>query len=148
RVRAPGVLAQYDNYGVALAGYLVQIVSGQPFAQYVQDHVLEPLGMNGTTFAQPHPAAIQAHLADGYRPEGHSQVQENGQYGAWSPTGAGTVATATDMGRFLIAQLADDPRLGAGVAVSLRQQHFTMDPRLPGMGWILQEEPRDGQPLL
>lgn len=148
RIRPPGTLAQYDNYGVALAGYLVQIVSGEPFAQYAQDHILGPLGMNGTTFVQPHPAAIQAHMAEGYRPEGSGQVPENGQYGAWSPTGAGTVATATDMGRFMIAQLTADPRLGAGVAQSLRQQHFTMDPRLPGMGWILQEEPRDGQPLL
>jgi CubicO group peptidase (beta-lactamase class C family) len=148
RIRPPGTLAQYDNYGVALAGYLVQVVSGEPFAQYVQDHILRPLGLTGTTFVQPHPAAIQAHLAEGYRPEGSGQVQENGQYGPWSPTGAGTVATATDLGRFMIAQLADDPRLGAGVAESMQQQHFTMDPRLPGMGWLLQEEPRDGQPLL
>lgn len=148
RIRPPGTLAQYDNYGVALAGYLVQVVSGEPFAQYVQNHILTPLGMRGTTFVQPHPAGIQAHLADGYRPGGSGQVREKGQYGAWSPTGAGTVATATDLGRFMIAQLADDPRLGQGVARSLRQQHFTMDPRLPGMGWILQEEPRNGQPLL
>jgi CubicO group peptidase (beta-lactamase class C family) len=148
RIRPPGVLAQYDNYGVALAGYLVEGVSGEPFAQYVQDHIVTPLHMTGTTFVQPHPAAIQVHQAYGYRPEGDRQVQANGQYGAWSPTGAGTVATATDMGRFMIAQLADDPRLGAGVARSMRQQHFTMDPRLPGMGWILQEQPRNGQPLL
>lgn len=148
RVRPPGTLAAYDNYGVALAGYLVEVASGEPFAQYVQDHILTPLGMIGTTFAQPHPPALQAHMAVGYRPGGAGQIAENGQYGAWSPTGAGTVATATDMGRFMIAQLADDPRLGAGVAQSLRQQHFTMDPRVPGMGWILQEQPRDGQPLL
>ncbi|MEU5779489.1 serine hydrolase [Micromonospora lupini] len=148
RVRPPGTLAQYDNYGVALAGYLVEVVSGQPFAQYVQDHVFGPLGMSATTFVQPHPAPIQARRADGYRPVGRGQVREDGQYGAWSPTGAGTVATATDMGTFMIAQMGDDPRLGAGVAHSLKQQHFTMDPRLPGMGWVLQQEPRNGQPLL
>ncbi|MEU8326962.1 serine hydrolase domain-containing protein [Micromonospora sp. NPDC048839] len=148
RVRPPGTLARYDNYGVALAGYLVQVVSGQPFAQYAQDHVFGPLGMSGTTFVQPHPAAIQARVAVGYRPVGRGQVREEGQYGAWSPTGAGTVATATDLGTFMIAQMADDPRLGAGVAQSLREQHFTMDPRLPGMGWMLQHAPRNGQPML
>lgn len=104
--------------------------------------------MSDTTFRQPHPAAIQANTADGYRPEGSGQVQESGQYGAWSPTGAGTVATATDIGRFMIAQLAEDPRLGAGVARVIQRQHVTMDPRLPGMGYVLQQEPRDGQPLL
>lgn len=148
RVRPPGTLAAYDNYGVALAGYLVQTVSGEPFARYVQDHILTPLGMNRTTFQQPHPAAIQANTAQGYRPDGDGQVRENGQYGAWSPTGAGTVATATDIGRFMIAQLTGDPRLGAGVARLIQQQHFTMDPRLPGMGYVLQEQPRNGQPLL
>jgi hypothetical protein len=94
------------------------------------------------------PNALQARTVVGYRPGGSGQIAENGQYGAWSPTGADTVATATDIGRLMIAQLAGDPRLGAGVARLIQQQHFTMDPRLPGLGYNLQEQPRDGQPLL
>ncbi|BCY08894.1 serine hydrolase [Actinoplanes sp. L3-i22] len=148
RIRPPGLLAQYDNYGVALAGYLVETVSGEPFAEYVQHHILTPLAMNDTTFVQPHPATIQARLAQGYRPVGDKQIAEQGQYGAWSPTGAGTVATATDIGRLMTALLDDSPSLGAGVAQAVKQQHFTMDPRLPGMAWMLQEEPRNGRPLL
>jgi CubicO group peptidase (beta-lactamase class C family) len=148
RVRPPGTVTAYDNYGVALAGYLVETVSGEPFAQYVQEHELTPLHMDATTFAQPHPAPIQAKLAHGYRPEGSAQIEENGQYGAWSPTGAGTVATATDMGRFMIAELTGDPRLGTGVAALTQQQHFTNTPRLPGMGYLFEQRPRNGHPLL
>ncbi|GAB3959304.1 hypothetical protein GCM10029978_006080 [Actinoallomurus acanthiterrae] len=68
RVRPPGTVVAYDNYGAALAGYLVEVASGEPFARYVDEHVLESLGMSATTFAQPHPAAIDATLARGYRP--------------------------------------------------------------------------------
>ncbi|MEY9859518.1 CubicO group peptidase (beta-lactamase class C family) [Catenulispora sp. GAS73] len=148
RVRPPGTLAAYDNYGVALAGYLVQTVSGEPFAQYIQDHVFQPLQMDASTFQQPHPAGFDANLAKGYRPEGGGWVAEDGQYGGWSPTGAGTAATATDMGKFMMAQLAKDPRLGSGVADLMQQRHFTMDPRLPGMAYLFEERPRDGQRIL
>jgi hypothetical protein len=87
-------------------------------------------------------------VAKGYRPEGGSLVAEDGQYGGWSPTGAGTVATATDVGKFMMAQLAQDPRLGSGVANLVQQRHFTMDPRLPGMAYLFEERPRDGQRIL
>ncbi|GAA1968890.1 serine hydrolase [Catenulispora subtropica] len=148
RVRPPGTLTAYDNYGVALAGHLVETVSGEPFAQYMQDHLFGPLQMADSTFAQPHPAALDANLAKGYRPEGGGQTAEAGQYGAWAPTGAGTVATATDVAKFMAAQLAADPRLGAGVADLVQKQHFTMDPRLPGMAYLFEERPRDGQRIL
>lgn len=148
RVRPPGTLAAYDNYGAALAGYLVETVSGEPFAQYMREHVLGPLGMDDSTFAQPHPAAIDARLAKGYRPDGGGQTAEAGQYGAWAPTGAGTVATATDVAKFMRAQLAGDARLGAGVTDLMQRRHFTMDPRLPGMAYLFEERPRDGQPIL
>ncbi|GAA2057616.1 serine hydrolase [Catenulispora yoronensis] len=148
RVRAPGTLAAYDNYGVALAGYVVESVSGEPFAQYMQEHVFGPLQMADSTFAQPHPAGVDANLAKGYRPDGGGQTAEAGQYGAWAPTGAGTVATATDVAKFMTAQLSDDPSLGAGVAELMQKQQFTMDPRLPGMAYLFEERPRDGQQIL
>lgn len=148
RVRAPGTMASYDNYGVALAGYLVEVVSGQPFAQYVEQYITQPLGMTATSFAQPHPASIEATMARGYRPSGDGQTPENGQYGGWSPTGAGTVSTATDMGRFMLAQISDDARLGQRVAAQIQEQHFTQDQRLPGMGYLLEQRPRNGKRLL
>jgi len=41
---------QYSNYGFDLAGYLIQIRSGQSFPDYTRDTVLEPLGMTDSTF--------------------------------------------------------------------------------------------------
>jgi CubicO group peptidase (beta-lactamase class C family) len=42
---APGVAYSYSNVGYGLLGYLVETVSGVPFADYIQSNVFEPLGM-------------------------------------------------------------------------------------------------------
>jgi CubicO group peptidase (beta-lactamase class C family) len=42
---APGEASSYCNVGYGLLGYLVETVSGVPFADYIQTHVFEPLGM-------------------------------------------------------------------------------------------------------
>ena len=41
----PGVVQAYSNYGAALAGFIVERISGQPYYAYVKEHIFEPLGM-------------------------------------------------------------------------------------------------------
>lgn len=41
----PDTMTAYSNWGVALASYIVERVSGQEFADYVHEHIFEPLGM-------------------------------------------------------------------------------------------------------
>src|SRR6202035_66641 len=50
-----GDVEAYSNYGFALAGYIVERVSGEPYASYIQAHILDPLGMSHSTFRQPLP---------------------------------------------------------------------------------------------
>ncbi len=40
----------YSNLGISLAGYILQQVSGQPFAGYVEAKLLHPLGMTNSSF--------------------------------------------------------------------------------------------------
>ncbi|MFE3515091.1 serine hydrolase [Streptomyces sp. NPDC059166] len=150
RVRPPGEVASYDNYGVALAGYLVETVTDTPFATYVDRSILRPLGMRRTSFAQPHSPGIEADLARGHRPDGGEQRVEDGQYGDWSPTGAGAVTTASDMGKLLRALLDEDggPILTRRSNSALQQHQFGNDERLPGLGYILEERLRGGQRML
>ena len=67
RVRPPGVLSAYSNHGTALAGYIVERVSGVRYEQYIEKQILEPLGMAHTTVRQPVPKALEPDLAVGYR---------------------------------------------------------------------------------
>lgn len=48
QVNKPGEVSAYSNWSTALAGYIVERVSGQPFYEYVQEHIFQPLDMNNT----------------------------------------------------------------------------------------------------
>src|SRR5262249_2750176 len=50
-----GDVEAYSNYGFTLAGYIVERISGEPFAAYIERHILDPLGMRHSTFRQPLP---------------------------------------------------------------------------------------------
>ena len=50
-VYAPGSKVQYSNAGIAVVGRILEKVSGRPFAQLLEDEVLQPLGMSHSAFA-------------------------------------------------------------------------------------------------
>ncbi|MFY9558018.1 MAG: serine hydrolase domain-containing protein [Blastocatellia bacterium] len=67
RIFAPGGTPSYSNYGNALAGYIVERVSGQPFEEYVDEHIFRPLGMQHSTYVQPLPDSLKPLMSNGYR---------------------------------------------------------------------------------
>ena len=89
-----------SNYGVALAGYVVERVSGEPFASYVQRNILDPLGMSHSTFRQPLPDDLAPLMAKGYRASDQPPL---GFFEAIVAPAGGLSATGTDMGRFIRA---------------------------------------------
>src|SRR5829696_1631297 len=97
RVFPPGSVTAYSNYGATLAGSIVERVSGEPFAQYVQRHILAPLTMHHSTFAQQLPPELAMQLAVSYAYDGayHAKPFE---YFQIAPAG-GLSATAVDIAR-------------------------------------------------
>ncbi|MEE0931285.1 MAG: serine hydrolase, partial [Acutalibacteraceae bacterium] len=49
QVFKPGEITAYSNWGAALAGYIVERVSGMDYAEYLHKNILEPLGMEQTS---------------------------------------------------------------------------------------------------
>lgn len=110
RIFPAGEIPAYSNYGATLAGYIVQRVSREPFEEYVERHILRPLGMDHSTFRQPLPAALAADLSRGY-PEASDEPIP---FELCGPIPAGSLsATGADMGRFMMANLSM-ARGGAG----------------------------------
>jgi hypothetical protein len=94
----------YSNYGAALAGYVIERVSGEPFDDYIERHMLRPLGMTMTTSRQPLPERLVPGMSSGYR-LGSGPEQP---YELIGPAPAGGLATTgSDMARFMIAHLRD-----------------------------------------
>ena len=159
RVCPPGDCAGYSNYNAMLAGYIVARVSGQPYDQYIQEHIFDPLGMTHSTARSPIPPDLRAHASVGYTYE-DGAFQEFPDYTAqpalW-PSGAHQ-ASVTDMARFMIAHLQDgrysDENIpGARILEesTARQMHttlYTPDPRLLGTAYGFFDWTDNGQRTL
>ena len=105
RLFPPGLVPGYSNYGVGLASYIVERASGEPFEQYVAEHIFLALGMTHSTFYQPLPKELGSLPSEGYR--GNTEKPAVG-FEIFNPAGAGGISsTASDMGRFGQALLND-----------------------------------------
>ena len=98
RLFPPGQVSAYSNYGVGLASYIVQRASGQPFEQYVQEHIFAPLAMTHSSFHQPLEKSLASLPSEGYR---SNTTKPPVGFEMLNPVGAGGLSsTASDMGRF------------------------------------------------
>jgi CubicO group peptidase (beta-lactamase class C family) len=52
-VAEPGTKFSYSSYGYNLLGAVIEGASGQPYADYMREHVWGPLGMSGTRMDDP-----------------------------------------------------------------------------------------------
>jgi CubicO group peptidase (beta-lactamase class C family) len=112
RMFPPGEVPAYSNYGAALAGYIVQRVSGEPFAEYVEHHIFQPLHMDHSTFRQPLPKKFEADMSKGYdKASGDPKPYE---LIPMSPAGA-LATTGDDISRFMLAHLNNGSYDGAQI---------------------------------
>jgi len=103
RIFPPGEVPAYSNYGVGLAGYVVQRASGEPFEQYVVEHIFQPMGMKHSSFKQPLADDLLPFPSEGYR---NNTEKPAVGFEIFRPGPAGGVSsTASDMGRFAQALL-------------------------------------------
>lgn len=135
RVRPPGEVMAYSNQGVALAGLVVQEVSGQPFAEYVQQHILAPLDMTHSSFSRNE--TVSAGLFEPYQFRGGRYVRKPVNYMQNTPAGA-LLSSGMDMTRFMMAHLNGGEINGVRIlqpdtVARMHTQQFTHDPRLPGV---------------
>jgi CubicO group peptidase (beta-lactamase class C family) len=140
RVRPPGTWSSYSNYGAALAGLVVENISGMPFAEYVEKNIFEPLGMDRSTFREPLPKDLAPDMAVGYKRKNGLYVPGSFEFiSNFGPAGA-LSSTATDMARFMIAHLqlgryGDHRILKEDAARLMHSRLYGPDPRLPGMDY-------------
>jgi CubicO group peptidase (beta-lactamase class C family) len=150
RLRPPGRTISYSTYGITLAGYLVERVSGMDFETYLTRNVWRPLGMTRTNITVPD--ALRADLAQGYEYENGANKLADWEW--YHTTPASSInSSAADMGRFMIAQLQNG-RYGSTrimserAALDMHRQHVTSHPRLAGFAYGFYEEFTNGERLL
>ncbi len=125
RIHAPGTTPAYSNYATALAGHIIERVSGESFDDYIDRHIFAPLGMEHSSFRQPLPPRLLANMSKGYERASDGKPRDY-EFISLAPAGS-LASTGADMAKFMIAHLQDgaygDARiLGAATA---RQMHTT-----------------------
>jgi CubicO group peptidase (beta-lactamase class C family) len=150
RIFPPGKVPSYSNYGLTLAGYIVERVSGEPFAKYIGAHILTPLGMDHSTFAQPLPENLEPKISRGYLAA--EQGPRMFEFVSASPAGA-LSATASDMSRFMLALLGEGTLEGATILKpdsvhAMEVKQFGLHPDLHAIGLILMDYSMNGQRIV
>jgi CubicO group peptidase (beta-lactamase class C family) len=126
----PGTDWEYCNPNFNVAARLIEVASGQPFEEFMQERVFAPLGMEHSATRD---ELVQPGL--GY----------NNLFGLWMPRGVevdgmldnagsgGIITSAADMGRWLIAQNGEGPQLVS--EAGLAEMHAPSEVQDYGMGW-------------
>jgi len=150
RIYPPGTVPAYSNYGAALAGYIVERVSGRPFNEYVEENIFKPLGMTHSTFRQPLPPTLVSSMSNGYK-QASDQLKP---FEVVVPFPAGSMSsTAADMARFMLAhlqegQLGDARMLRPETARLMHSRLFALDQAANAMAYGFYEESRNGHRII
>jgi len=152
QVRAPGTYSSYSNHGIALMGRVIEVASGQSFHDYIEQHILQPMGMLNTTSRQPIPDNIKDNMSVGYY-EGKGPFRP-GPFNLGVGTASGSFSSsASDMARFMIMHLQQGEYEGqriisAEMARLMQSRQFAHDDRLPGMALQFIEYSADGERVI
>jgi CubicO group peptidase (beta-lactamase class C family) len=147
RVRPPGQVSAYSNYGAMLAGEATSYENGHPYQDLIDSEIIQPLGLAHTTFREPYPArsdlptpmpaSLAADVSTGYRwaagtwrPQAFEFVTQG------APAGAAS-STAGDMARYMLmilngGQLDGATIYGPATAAGFRATLFSNAPGVNG----------------
>ena len=136
RIFKAGTTPAYSNYATALAGYLVERVSGQSFDDYLDAHIFGPLGMEHATFRQPLPPSLAPDMSQGYA----LASQPAKPFEIVVPAPAGSLsASGADMAHFMIAHLEGGAYHGGRILTpaTLKLMHETPLTMIPPLNRMM-----------
>ncbi len=120
----PGLKYEYSGGGITVSQQIVMDITQEPYASYMDEKILKPLGMNASTYSQP-PANSKAELlATGYKTDGK---EITGKYHIYpEQAAAGLWTNPTDLSKYIIeTQLAYKGKSAKVLNQSMTQTRLT-----------------------
>lgn len=133
-IQSPGKSFRYSGGGYTLLQLLIEELSGQTFHEYVERAVLQPLGMNSSSY-QPAPDLLLRRA----KPHGFdldSFVQHNFR----AQAAASLHSTAGDLAMFIIANILDNPVLTTDELEIMHSEMADAGFAKAGLGFFIQGE--------
>ncbi|WP_105614812.1 serine hydrolase domain-containing protein [Vallitalea okinawensis] len=145
-IREPGTYCQYSTYGMSLAGYLVEVVSGMSIEDYITKNILEPLDMNHSSYRLN--MDIIDNMSKPYKYKENKYLEDNYTVMSNHPSGS-ICASASDVAQFIIMHLnkgeyKGNSLLNRSIASKMHQHEYPKDERLTGFGLGFFETIRNG----
>ncbi|MCL5746428.1 MAG: beta-lactamase family protein [Acidobacteria bacterium] len=137
-VYPPETRVKYSNAGISVVGYVLEKLSGRPFAAYLKNAVVKPMGLSSSAF-EPEPG-IRQNLAKAYMWTYEGRVFQAPTFQLGMAPAGSMYSTVTDLGRFASVLFAG----GRGVLKpeTIREMWTTQfpkagGPRSFGIGFVL-----------
>lgn len=136
-VSEPGTRFAYTDHSFAVAGQIVEEVSGLPLDRYLRLNIFEPLGMAHTDLLRSE--LVTRRLATGYilRSRGAKAIVDR----QWITAGASSIySSSRDMALYVAALLGGGANEHGSVLkpqtlATMFAPHYQPDPRIPGLGF-------------
>ncbi len=140
----------YSNLGIYIIGQALQKIAGEPYTQYMQRNVFDPLGMRSTGWE--YTEAMKPHRAIGYlaaKPDGSREVAPLFVPGDFGVSAGGIQSSVRDMAKFISLQFGEGPAAGAQIlgGTTLREMRSSLVPAENwlwgyGIGWEVEKYTR------
>ena len=148
---APGRKWAYANHAIATLGQLIEDLSGLPFADYMRERVLDPLGMTGSDFLRSE--RVRERLAVGYRTK-RGTLQVAPDYEIIVGAAGSVFSSVEDMARYVAALTGGGANAHGAVLKPetldlMMQQHWAVAPGVPfSMGLVFMREQLEGHTVV
>ena len=158
----PGTKFRYYSGGYAVLGRIIEIISGKPYEQFIDERIFRPLGMTDSFFFIPtdkHKRVPSIYRVQDGKLSRWNELEANSKIAKYSAPEFGMYSTASDL--YALCQMMLNggtfrgKRILSRKSVELMIQNHTLKirsatterPAHQGLGWSLFGDPMDDFPL-
>lgn len=146
RLRKPGIVSAYSTFGIALAGLLIEDISGLSLETYMKNNIWKPLGMSMTSIELP--KHQEGNLSIGYEYQNGVNAPQPWEWYHTYPASS-INSTTTDMGKYLkmhlnLGTLNGNRVLKKASALSMQTQQLSVHKDVFGFAFGFYEKNQFG----
>ncbi|WP_462250184.1 serine hydrolase domain-containing protein [Ekhidna sp.] len=136
-----GIDISYSNYSYALAGYIVEKVSGLPFDRYIKERIFDPLGMDDSMVGFQFDYQNDQSYANGHTKGKNGEFLYTQEYARHALPAGSFISTSSDISKLLNASINKSPLILLANSWSLLfRRQFSNHELLTGYSLGLEEQ--------